>query len=83
MDAVIAPFAFVDATSISTGNCKSRLGGCIFINLSEVKALNIIVQEDHICCYVLELYHGKKMVRSGLKTTAVLRFCKTGESPIS
>jgi hypothetical protein len=31
--AAIQPFAFVDASFISTGNCKSRLGGCIFINL--------------------------------------------------
>ena len=31
--AVIQPFAFVDASFISTGNCKSRLGGCIFIKL--------------------------------------------------
>ena len=74
MDAVIAPFAFVDASSISTGNYKSRLGGCIFINLfcsaifnelvsklfceSEVKALNFIVQEDYICCYLLDHFFG-------------------------
>ena len=98
--AVIQPFAFVDASFISTGNCKSRLGGCIFINLfcaaifsfsrndklvskssceSEVKALDVIVQE---ILYILELYMFLHVVIDApikiyIDNKAAIELCRT------